>query len=227
MAGELIKAGGTLKIGQRIEIYVGDDDCKYTSRIEDMTDQELVVGMPVNSKGVPVIPLTGEKLYVLAVGDMCRYRFFSSYHGKDKLEGRIAVWNIALPETVERFQNRQFVRVHVVLKLRVSQIDEDGAMQQPVQTTTVDLSGNGVCFSSRETVPIGRRVAMELYDIPDAGILDIMGHVVRCTEVKNAAGTVIYHVGVGFDRVDRNASNRIVRYIFAVQRERIGKGASL
>ena len=72
MAGELIKAGDVLKIGQRVEFYVEDSNERYTSRIEDMTEDQLVVAMPMDKKRVPVIPRPKEKLYALVVGSQCR-----------------------------------------------------------------------------------------------------------------------------------------------------------
>ena len=54
MAGELLKADNVLKIGQRIEFYVDDDEEKYSSRIEDITDKEIIAAMPVNRQRVPV-----------------------------------------------------------------------------------------------------------------------------------------------------------------------------
>ncbi len=227
MAGELIKAGSILKIGQRVEVYVGDDDDKYPSRIEDMDGGDLFIAMPVNSKGVPVIPLTGEKLYVLAVGDQCRYRFFSSYRGRERLDGHLAVWKIACPENVERHQNRQFVRVHVTKKLNVSLIDEEGRRQEPMPTTTVDLSGNGVCFISKVPIRIGCQMGLELYGVDEAAAIDVMGRVVRCTEVDLPHGEKIYHVGAGFEHLSRVIMNKIVRYLFTVQRKNIAKGINL
>ena len=36
MAGELIKAKGNLKLGQRVEFCLENDDTRYASRIEDI-----------------------------------------------------------------------------------------------------------------------------------------------------------------------------------------------
>ena len=79
MAGELVQARGVLSIGQRLEIYFENSEegaAGYTSRIEDIIGDELVVAMPLDERRVPVIPHTGENLYVLAGGDGCHYRFF-------------------------------------------------------------------------------------------------------------------------------------------------------
>jgi len=228
MAGELIKAGEILKIGQRIEFYVGDEDEKYTSRIEDMTKDELMVAMPMNKQGVPVIPFTGEKLYALAVGEYCRYRFFTTYHGTARIDGgNFAVWKIAKPEEVERHQNRQFVRIHVRQRVQVRVIDEEGHILDPVMTYSVDLSGNGICFVSNGPIHIGNKVALEIYDIPEVNVIEVMSHVVRCTEMENSSGKKFYHVGVAFENLARPVVNKIVRYLFTVQRKSLAKGIEL
>ncbi len=228
MAGELIKAGEILKIGQRIEFYVGDDDEKYTSRIEDMTKTELIVAMPMNKQGVPVIPMSGEKLYALAAGDSCRYRFFTKYLGATRVDGgNFAVWKISRPEEVERHQNRQFVRIRVNQRVQVRVIDEEGKIKDPEMTRSVDLSGNGICFISRNPMRIGNKVALEIFDIPDVGVLEVMSHVVRCTEVENGSGAKLFHVGVGFEQLSRTTVNKIVRYLFTVQRRSIAKGIDI
>lgn len=228
MAGELIKAGEILKIGQRVEFYVGDDDEKYTSRIEDMTKTELMVAMPMNKQGVPVIPMSGERLYALAAGETCRYRFFTKYLGSARVDGgNFSVWKIAIPEEVERHQNRQFVRVRVNQRVQVRVIDEEGQIKDPQMTQSVDLSGNGLCFISRNPIRIGNKVALEIFDIPDVGVLEVMSHVVRCTEVETGSGVRLYHVGVGFEQLSRTTVNKVVRYLFTVQRRSIAKGIEL
>ena len=109
MAGEIIKAGDVLMIGQRLEFFVDNDDERYTSRIEDLTPERVVVALPINKQHVPVIPRKGSKVYALAVGEQCRYRFFATYLGTARQDGRIPVWIVSRPEPVERHQNREFV----------------------------------------------------------------------------------------------------------------------
>jgi c-di-GMP-binding flagellar brake protein YcgR len=221
--GELIKAKSVLKIGQRIEFYVGEDEEKYLSRIEDMNETQLMVDMPVSRKGVPVIPLRGEKLYALAVGNQCRFRFFSSYQGKG-MTGVIPIWFVDLPEEVERHQNREFVRVRLTKRMKVRFLDDEGAIGEPIPTTTVDLSGNGVRFFMTKPVRPDTDALLEIYDIPEIGVLEAMCRVVRCVELKNGDKTVGYHIGAHLERMQMAVVNKIVRYLFSVQRELIAKG---
>ena len=224
MAGELVKAKDVLKIGQRVEFYVGDNEECFASRIEDVTEDELIVAMPVNSKRVPVIPRSNERLYALAGGKQCRYRFFTTFHKTAQIDNRIPVWHIARPDEVERHQNREFVRVRVTMPVQVRLIDEDGAIQDRFQATVVDLSGNGICFALAREVKPGTKAALTLDDIPGVGTIELMSLIVRCTPVERADGTRIYHVGAKFQYLPHAVSNKIVRYLFNVQRSIIAKG---
>ena len=224
MAGETIKADHVFKVGQRVQFYVGNDDERYPSRIEDMTEDHLICALPVNEQRVPVIPVRGEKVYGLAVGDQCRYQFFATFLGVTKHEDRIAVWHITKPATCERHQNREFVRVSVDLKVDGRFVEEDGTIGESFTTRTIDLSGNGVGLVLRKSVKEGTLVALTIYDIPDIGTIETMGVVARCSAVNLDEKHVIYHAGVLMKDLPRRTVNQIMRYLFTVQRKTIAKG---
>ena len=224
MAGELLKAKDILKIGQRIEFYVEDSNERYTSRIEDITESQLVVAMPMSRKRVPIIPRKNEKLYALAVGDQCRYRFFTTFHKAGHEEAKLPVWYITKPEQVERHQNREFVRVRVNLPVNVRLIDEDGTIHDPMITRLIDLSGSGACFSLEHEVTLGTKAGLELSGIPGTGAIEVMSQVARCNLVPRDDKIRIYHVGVRFENLPRAVANKIVHYLFTVQRTTIAKG---
>lgn len=224
MAGELIKAGKVLRIGQRVEFFVEDSDVRYASRIEDMTDNQLIVAMPMDSKRIPVIPRKGERLCALAVGDQCRYRFFSEFYGAGSSDNQIPVWYISRPQEVERHQNREFVRIQLNLPVCVRLVDEEGTIMEPISTRMVDLSGNGICFVLDHAVKIGSKAAVELSAIPELEAGELMCQIARCTRIDREDGVTVYHVGASFQHLSRAISNKIVRYLFGVQRTRIARG---
>lgn len=224
MAGELIKAREVLKIGQRVEFFVEDSDERYASRIEEITEKELIVAMPMSSKRVPIIPRSGERLYALAVGRQCRYRFFTTFYKTDRMDDRIPVWHIERPEEVERHQNREFVRVKVNLPVGVRLIDEDGTIKPAVMARIVDLSGNGICFALEHAVKPGTKAALSLENIPGVGLVEQMSLVARCTPITRDDGTTVYHIGASFQHLPRAVSNKIVHYLFIVQRTTIARG---
>ncbi len=224
MTGELVKAEEILKIGQRVEFYVNGDDKRYASRIEDITDDGLEVAMPMNSQHVPVIPVINEKIYGVAIGNQCRYRFFTVFKGIDHKDDRIPIWYLTKPKTVERFQNRQFVRVRVNMTAIIRIVDADGTINDAETVSVVDLSGSGICFSLNREVPKTAKVGLELSGIPEAGHIDVMCQVAHVAPVERSDGSVIYHIGAAFQHLPRSVSNKIVRYLFAVQRANIAKG---
>ena len=224
MAGEILKAENVLKVGQRLEFYLENDDTRLTSRIEDMRANEIVAAMPMTKEGVPVLPRKGAQVYTLVVGEKCRYRFFTRYVGATRYEGRLPVWLIEKPATVERHQNREFVRVQVDLRVRVRPVDADGTIGDPIMTRTLDLSGNGVGIVLPNPVRAGSHMALEIFDIPEVGTLAAMGRVVRVAEVATDEKHRVYHAGILLENLPRRTTNQIVRYLFRVQRLTIAKG---
>ena len=223
MAGELLKADRILKIGQRVEFYLEKDDTKYTSRIEDVEADHLVVAMPMDEKRRPILPEKGEKLYGLAVGEGCRYRFFTIY--LDKAAQPIPVWKISRPEVVERQQNRSFVRVAVTLPIKFRSVDDEGKLGEEQEAYTLDLSGSGVSFVWKEPIPPNHKAALEINNLPEIGTLQIMARVVRCVQLEPK--TRGYHMGMHFLNLPRATMNKLVRYIFVLQREQLAKGLSV
>ena len=227
MAGELIKAGDVFAIGQRLEVYVGDDDEKYLSRIEDIAKDEFIAGMPLNRQRVPVIPKAGSMVYGLALGNRCRYRFMARFLRSGWMDGKLPVWYVKMPEQVEKFQNREFVRIRVSQKMHVRLIDEEGGMGEPIATWTKDFSGSGVPFLLRQPVPEESRAFLEIYGVSELGTLSTMSRVVRCVAQKMPDGSIAYLVGAAFMDLTRATVNKIVKYLFAVQRRAIAKGIDL
>jgi len=224
MAGELVQARGVLSIGQRLEIYFENSEegaAGYTSRIEDIIGDELVVAMPLDERRVPVIPHTGENLYVLAGGDGCHYRFFSVHRSHGRHEGRIPVLHISLPEVAERFQKRGLFRIRVNLTATVRLVDREGKIDAPKRVPVVDLSGSGLAFVWPKSVPLDSEAALEINDLPGFGTIELMTHVMRCTRIEREEDVPIYHIGVQFQSISRSIRDKIIRYLFQVQRAQV------
>ena len=92
-------------------------------RIEDITDDRIMVAMPMDEKHRPVIPAPGEHLMCKAGGKGTSYRFFAIY--KDKGRDPIPVLFISRPDVVEKVQNREFVRVQVTRPVVLRAIGDD------------------------------------------------------------------------------------------------------
>ena len=224
MAGELVQARSVLALGQRLEIFFENNEEEisgYTSRVEDIVGDDLVVAMPLDERRVPVIPQVGENLYVLAAGDGCHYRFFSIHRGHGRHEGRIPVLHLSFPEVAERFQKRGFFRIKVNLTATIRLVDRDGKIDAPKRVPIVDLSGSGLAFAWTKSVPLHINAALEINDIPGIGTIEIMTRVMRCTRIEREDDVPIYHVGVQFQGISRGMRDKIIRYLFHVQRSQV------
>ncbi|MBO5589385.1 MAG: PilZ domain-containing protein, partial [Anaerovibrio sp.] len=153
--------------------------------------------------------------------ERCFYLFRAVF--MDKGIENIPVWYISRPEEVEKAQNREFVRVKATLPVVVRPVNQEGALEEMVVTSSVDISGGGVCFAFKRPLPVDTKVAIELDDIPDVGLLKLMCRVARCAEI-DVNGEKVYHIGTEFLSIDRNVQNRLIRYIFHLQRKGLAKG---
>ena len=217
MAGDLMNAATVLKIGQRVEFYLEDDDIRYTSRIEDITSDRLIVAMPVDEKRRPIIPMDGEQLYGLAVGEKCRYRFFSVFKGKKREP--IPVWMITKPEIVERHQNRSFVRAMVRLPIQVRIIDTEGRESDLMKLYTTDVSGGGVSFIVPRHVRVNSRASIVFTNFPNIGTLSVMARIVRSLPLEPSDRG--WQVGAHFLELDRGTMNKIVHFVFRELRRQL------
>lgn len=226
MAGDIMSAEAILKIGQRLAFFSDTSDEKYTSRIEDLSEKEIVAAMPMDQKRRPIIPISGQHLYGMAFANGCQYRFFSVFHKKGMNNG-IPCWWILKPDKVERFQNRAFVRVRVNLPVQVQAMDKEGGFLPPQMTQLIDISGSGVSFVFDRDLKVESQVIMEVRNIPEIGTLQVMGRVMRSLKVEMGDDTKRYQIGVRMLNLTRPLRNRLVHYIFDVQRHELAKGLNL
>lgn len=214
---EFVKAKSIIKVGQRVEIFIEDE--QYRSRVEDFNDTDLVLAMPLDAKRRPIIPLTGASIEVRIVGPQCIYQFFAAY--KDKAISPIPIWVIAFPEKMEKKQNRKFVRVKATIPVYIQIPDEEGGMLPPRPAETRDISGSGFLFVFQQPVPLKTKIVLETEVLPQVGRIKIFAEVVRCT--KPAADRNIYWIGVKFIGLARPLQNKLVQFVFQKQREQLAK----
>ena len=219
--GERKPADMVLKIGARLTFFPLSTENGVASRVEDISGDRLMVAMPVNEKGVPILPLPGENMMCRIAGTGCYYKFNAVY--LDKGKAPIPVWFVRMPEFVEKVQNREFVRISVDYPVILRPLDENGAMGGMIFTKAVDISGGGLAVMNKTMLPLGSKAVLELDNIPGVGMLRITGRVVRCVKV-DAAGDNVFHVGFQFLDLSRQHQNRLVKFIFDIQRQSLAKG---
>ena len=90
-------------------------------------------------------------------------------------------------------------------------------------TRITDISGGGIALTNDKELPVGSKAVVELTSIPGVGMLRITGQIMRCVPVKNAT-TPTYQIGVKFLDMNKVHQNKLVKFIFEIQRQSLAKG---
>jgi c-di-GMP-binding flagellar brake protein YcgR len=226
MAGELLRARDVLRDGQKVEFYLDEDGDRYQSYIISVSEKELQVAAPKDSTGAELALNPQMVFKALVRMKSSEYQFAVTFL-KQETRGRSSLWHTSLPEKVEHSQNRDFVRVSVELPMVVRLISGEGSIGHPQKVRMLDMSGSGLCFEIGEAVEPELQTALEIDSIPEVGTLTVLARVRQCKVVNPKAVYPKYHVGVNFIKLPRATVNRIVRYLFTVQRERIKRASWL
>lgn len=214
-----VKADAVLKAGQRMEFSVQSDDQNfYSSRLQDYDDKSMMVDMPYNEQRVPIIPRAGEKVMGKILGKEISYRFFAVF--KKAVAGSLPLWILEKPKTVERFQERDYVRMKASLPVIMRPLDDDGSVLDRIKTSTIDISGGGVCVTLNRGIKVGNRVTLEIDNIPGMEMIQILGEVARSQNVK-ARGAAVYHIGIKFIELPAMERNKLVKFVFDLQRKNL------
>lgn len=222
ISGTKIAADKVLKIGARLQFFSASEESGVRSRIEDITENRIMAAMPRDNKGVPVIPEAGEQMLCKVAGEGCFYRFMAKFIDKG-MDGHLPVWYIQKPELVQKVQNREFVRVSVDYPLIIRPLDENGALGDMKFARMTDISGGGLAVTFDEELPVMSKAVLELDNIPGVGMLRITGQVMRCTKLKYVSGDM-YQVGLKFLDVSRLHQNKLIKFVFELQRKSLAKG---
>lgn len=211
---EKVNAKEMIKIGQCLEIVMDGKDggvVNYSSRVEDIEDNILVLAMPMD-KGYPIIPEAGTMVTGRIVDERAAYKLDTIYLGKRA--NPIPVWLVKMPETMKRYQQREFVRIDVLLNGSV-QCEDDDENLLPVEPVSIrNLSGGGAQLAFNRKVSIGKRLYLSC-TIPGIGLLRVYSEVVRTDEMINQ-----YHVfAVKFLNMSEKVRVQLIRYIFDCQRK--------
>lgn len=186
---------------------------QFSSRVEEITKNYMVFAMPM-SKGYPIILQSGEPFFGKIMVNSTAYRFKSNF--LDKKMHPLPIWKVAMPYDIEKIQMREFVRIDAILPVSVQSmpIEEES---QPIHMFTKDISGGGTQIVSKQSIPIGSKLQLNI-DIPDFGIVNVIGEVVR--EDRPQADNSLFWVGIRFLDIQEKDRNKIIKYIFKKELEK-------
>jgi hypothetical protein len=182
-----------LVIGQHVvvrHVHVG----ALPATVERSDAASVTMTLAVNDERIP--RLVGHELAVEATSGRGIYRFGGTLAAESE-----GVLTVALSGDVERIQRREFVRVTAHLDVSVRGIDESIGGD----TTTLDVSVNGIRIADKWRLPLGLDVRVVL-NLPDGRPLRALGRVVR-------VGAAPDQKGIRLDGIGRSDEDRLMRYI--------------
>lgn len=134
------------------------------------------------------------------------------------------VFYFSVPKFFIRQQKRSFVRIPTNLPLQYQTRNKYNTFNNPVNTHTVDISGNGIRFVSTKKIQPTKTIRLEINDLPEIDSFLSLADVIRCIEIPIPTGK-IYHIGVSFEKyLGFNEQTKLLHAINILQRNLLQKG---
>jgi len=200
-----------LLIGIAVELVVleGEYEGEYRTRIEEVGEKILVVGAPFSAG--EVVPLReGTKVKLTFWDEAAAY----SFEGKimQRIAEPIPMVVLELPDSVAKVQRRNFVRVPALYQVSFQSVTKEG-LSALHKGTTLDLSGGGMCFLTKDRVENNSLLYVHL-TLPK-GELKMPVRVCRAEKKEDSKH---YTVSVEFHDISERDRDQIIRCVFDIQR---------
>ena len=220
---------GLLRIGETIDLYTGRG-MPYRTKIEDFTEDGLVVASTPFYRGIPVVLLRDQELELYfyrengryAVDVVLRYFFMSG-------NIRMLVFEVVSEERKE--QLRDSYRLRKFIDIRVRDYDEGPLPNISVSTsekgmpaTTEDISETGAGIRLRKRYAKGDRLYVTMYldwPTPNSPPIDFLCEIMHVEQVTGQDNVSYYRLGLRF--VDNSEDSRamLAKYIIREQQRAI------
>lgn len=142
-------------------------------------------------------------------------------------QDNVAMLKVKPITPIRKIQRRAFFRIDCTLNVRYRTLDNiiisdddikgDGEFSE---AKTKDISGGGICMLT--DVRLDKLSYIEAFIELDNEIR-FVGEIVRSNVIKKR-GKLMYETGVEFKKIENRDREKIISYIFEVQRERLKKG---
>jgi hypothetical protein len=224
------KLSALLRHDSSIHIIEKGLDIDYYGTLE-LSEEEQAAGQPSGALSVrldiPVgkfvnTPEAGHIFQCHLTGAGCVYHFAVAYRSASQLPD--TVWYLDLPESAERIQLRDFVRVPIPMSIEVKLPGDHASLKNYREVHLIDISGGGLCFVHDEPLIIDAKIAVRVPELPHIGMLETEAFIRRATPIETNLG-MTYHIGVSFgDTMSTRERERLVQSIYQLQQSYLRKG---
>ena len=198
-----------LKIKELINkrVIINDKGKIYTSAIQEVEEDYIAIAIPYFQRR-PLLLEEGSKVELKLVGNGEFYLLQHTVIAKKR--DTVPLYILSLPETVERVQQRNFVRIPNILTVQYKTEDAE----EPSIGKTIDLSGGGMKLAVSSTIKVGTKLLLR-FNIPGEEVsINVTAEVVR-SDTHEVKGGKLRTVGLNFLDIQENTRDRIIAYIFS------------
>ncbi len=203
--------------GLSVEIIIseGEYEGRYKTRIEEVGVRIISIGVPV-SQGL-VVPLReGTNLEAIFCDEVSAYSFTSVII--NRIATPIPNLIIEFPSKITKIQRRQYVRLPLVTPLEY-QVLENNGLSKSNKGYVIDLSGGGILFKSKSS--LSEKTIIIIRTLIGDEKIELPATVTRSIKEEENND---FSISAEFHEISENMRDKIIRYIFDVQRERRKKG---
>lgn len=204
------------KIEQKIKVRSENlaEDELYETHVRDFAVDRLYLDIP-KENGAFVVPPMGSKILANFIFKSNVYFFETTIVSITRLSG-VPVWVLDMPTDFKRIQRRSFLRMDVLLPVRVRIETREGVFMPSIKTHCLDISAGGVRYVLDFPVNSGKITKLSVDDFPGIGRLEAFCKAVR--SVKSSYSEENYWIGAQFVDLPYKIEDKIVRHIFKIQK---------
>ncbi|GAB6180206.1 flagellar brake domain-containing protein [Desulfotomaculum defluvii] len=206
-----------LKVGQKITIFPMDTNEQYFSSVYDMDTRGIYVPIPY-ANSHPLILAHGQQVRVKYMGEGSAYLFITEAIGRRAEQDKLPMYILKHPKDSEitRVQLREFARVPVMFDIEYAEQVADNEQPKYEKVRTVDLSGGGLKFASKESIDRGTslllRFTLKVKAKKKPQDFTLSARVMRCQLVDEEAK--VYHVSLKFTDIRSQQQDMIMAFVF-------------
>ncbi len=219
-----------LPIGQSCTVRAkGGESRVLHSSIQDLTDEGVLISLPTDDRGIPVLIRNGDVIEVSLIAGLGRIGFLAEVEGPVKEP--LPMLQLKPPTNIFKVELRKYYRVPVHLPFKAfrgveirgpkgSRWIKDLSVppeDAEVTGTVLDISGGGGYAVTRTEMEKGDILLMEISIPGELELKDIGSQIVR----KSMANPErkLWGYGIEFLGIDEKEREKVVRYVFKRQRE--------
>lgn len=214
---------GVFEAGMAAEIEVNGLADKYSTKIEDVKGDYLVVATPMKAREYIKLD-QGQKILLSVIRRNNPYFFDTTVVGSEWNEGQ-QLTQIRRPADNAGIQLRQHVRVAVVITDAQFWWEQPNGKFGPTVTGQVlDVSAGGFLALTKEGLPEGTVVLARFTLSRQAGHLTTLAKVLRDYERTSDVGVKSHRSHCQFFEMAEKDRERLVKFVFQRERELRQKG---